>query len=244
MRHLVGEATPELEHLRADAALWRSKRKLQILSVRRGSSADARLECSLSVTAGCVGLRLPSGGRDTRRSRSCRHQLRMETPIPARRRRRRASSSGTGAGSSRAGPQARWRASAWASRHGGLLERFGGPAVAQPGPAGDPAQVRGDHRARRLAAGREPAATAAAEQQAAPSRQCTHAVMPPFRRTRCRVAWRLPPRKCHEIETDLGGTVVRQPLNAQVTQDQHVTRRGTLHGGGRPRQQRAAKHDF
>jgi hypothetical protein len=35
MRHLVGEAPPELEHLRAGAALWQPKRQPQI-SGRRG----------------------------------------------------------------------------------------------------------------------------------------------------------------------------------------------------------------
>ena len=44
------------------------------------------------------------------------------------------------------------------------------------------------------------------------------------------MAGRLQPRKCHGIGTDLGGNVVRQPSNAQVTQDQDVTRGETLHG--------------
>jgi hypothetical protein len=35
MRHLVGETTPELEHLRADAALWRPKRQRKYSAICR-----------------------------------------------------------------------------------------------------------------------------------------------------------------------------------------------------------------
>ena len=48
------------------------------------------------------------------------------------------------------------------------------------------------------------------------------------RRIRSRVAG-APLRKCHDFETDLGAIVVRQPSNAQVSEDQHVTRSEILH---------------
>jgi hypothetical protein len=35
MRHLVGETTPELEHLRPDEALWQPKRQRKIFGVIR-----------------------------------------------------------------------------------------------------------------------------------------------------------------------------------------------------------------
>jgi hypothetical protein len=49
---------------------------------------------------------------------------------------------------------------------------------------------------------------------------------------RSSTAARLRRRKCHEFETDLGGIVVRQPSNAQVTQEQDVTCGETLQVGG------------
>jgi hypothetical protein len=57
MRHLVGEVMPELEHLRAGAALWRPKHQPQILSdLTAQQQRNAELNGEVDAHSTCAGM--------------------------------------------------------------------------------------------------------------------------------------------------------------------------------------------